>query len=70
LTWKKKNKALEKTIREYLEQVKVAAISKPDIKFALAKPTLRPAHQWYVEYHEAFGRKIADGIRMMDLSNV
>jgi hypothetical protein len=51
------NTALEKTINDYLETVKYAAIKMPNIKFALAQPTLRPAYKWYTECHETFCKK-------------
>ena len=65
-----KNTALENSIKEYLETIKKAAIKRPEVKFALVQPTLRPAHQWFTEGHEAFCRKISEGIRLMDLGNV
>ena len=65
-----KNTALEKTIQDYLGMVRMAAIERPEVKFALAQPTLRPLHQWFTKGHEAFCKKIAEGIRIMDLGNV
>ena len=65
-----KNRALENAIKDYLDQVRTAATNRPGIKFALAQPTLRPLHQWYMECDETFGKKIAEGIRLMDLPNV
>ena len=47
------SQALETEIEAYLEMVKTASLKMPEIKFALAQPTLRPLHQWYTEYHEA-----------------
>jgi hypothetical protein len=64
------NSALEKTIKENLEMIESAANKKPDVKFALAQPTLRPAHQWFTDGHEAFCRRLSDGIRTMDKTNV
>jgi hypothetical protein len=64
------NTALENLILEYLELVKTAANKMPDIKFTLAQPTLRPAQQWFTDGHEAFCKKLADGIKLMDKSNV
>ena len=65
-----KNNALEKSIKDYLEMIKKTATKRPQTKFALARPTLRPLHQWFTEGHEAFCKKISEGIRIMDRVNV
>ena len=64
------NAALEEAFKCYLKKVKTAATSHPEVKFALAQPTLRPLHQWFTEGHEAFCKKLGEGIREMDLQNV
>jgi hypothetical protein len=51
------NRALETEIEAYLEMVKTVSLKKPEKKFALAQPTLGPLHQWYIECHEALGKK-------------
>ena len=65
-----KNNTLETTIKEYLEAVREAAYKNPEVKFALVQPTLRPLHNWFTEGHEAFCKKITEGIRIMDIASV
>ena len=64
------NSALEAAIKGYLAMVKEIAIKKPGVSFALAQPTLRPAHHWFTEGYDAFGVKIGEGIRLMNCHNV
>jgi hypothetical protein len=66
----KLNNSLESAIKSYLNVVKEVAIKRPEIKFALAQPTLRPFHHWFTEGHNAFCTKIGEGIRIMDCRNV
>ena len=40
------NKNLEQVIKEYLGIIKNSAIKHPETRFAIVKPTLRPAHDW------------------------
>jgi hypothetical protein len=64
------NEALEKSIQGYLKQVEEVAKKNPDVKFALVQPTLRPLHSWYTENHEAFCKRIGEGIGAMGAMNV
>ena len=61
---------LEGAIKEYLTLIKGAAAKRPEVKFALAQPSLRPLHKWFTEGHDAFCRKLGEGIRTMDRQNV
>jgi hypothetical protein len=64
------NTALEGAIKKYLTTIAEAADKRPNVKFALAQPILRPAHNWFMEGYEVFCRKLREGIRMMDKRNV
>ena len=64
------NNTLEEVIKDYLTRVQEAAKKHPNVKFAMAQPTLRPLHQWFTDSHEAFCKKIGEGIAGMDLQNV
>ena len=64
------NEALEKSIQGYLKQVEEVAKKNPDVKFALVQPTLRPLHTWYTENHEAFCKRIGEGIGAMGSMNI
>jgi hypothetical protein len=52
------NKALE----AYIRIIKEHAIRLPGFKFAVAQLTLRPLHDWFTENHEAFCKRIGEGI--------
>ena len=64
------NQILEEEIKTFLSIIKDVATKRQDLKIAVAQPTLRPLHQWFTDSHEAFCKKIAEGIRQMDLRNV
>ena len=64
------NEALEKSIQGYLKQVEEVAKKNPDVKFALVQPTLKPLHSWCTENHEAFCKRIGEGIGAMGAMNV
>ena len=64
------NEALENSIQGYLRQIDEVAKKNPNVKFAIVQPTLRPLHPWFTENHEAFCRRIGEGIGTMGNMNV
>ena len=61
---------IEDVVGSFLAQIKKCAQTKPEIKFALAMPMLRPIHGWYQESHEAISGLFREGIRAMGVRNV
>ena len=65
-----RNITIEDVIGSFMSQIKEMAQKKPEIKFALALPMLRPKHGWYKHQHRKFFDFFIDSIRAMGLRNV
>jgi hypothetical protein len=61
---------LEKVIKEYLDVIKESASKYKETKFAIVRPTMRPAYKWYSENQEDICKAIEDGINKMNLTNL
>jgi hypothetical protein len=65
-----RNLTIEDVIGSFLSQIKEIAQKKPEIKFALAIPMLRPRHDWYKDNHKTICGIFINNIRAMGLRNV
>ena len=61
---------IEDVVGSFLEQIRRCALKRPEVKFALFQPTLRPKHQWYTDGHEALCKSFLKKIKEMKLHNV
>ncbi len=64
------NEKLEKSIQEYMKVVQECATKFMGSKFVIVRPTLRPAHKWYMDNHDDLCKAIDDGISKMSNSNI
>jgi hypothetical protein len=67
---KEMNSALENRVKEFLALIKITTEKNPEVRFAVANITLRPLHQWFTNCHDVFCKRIAEGVRIMDIGNV
>ncbi len=61
---------IEDVVGSYMAQIRKCALGKPEVKFALAQPTLRPKHKWYEESYKAICCLYQESIKAMGLQNV
>ena len=61
---------IEDVIGSFMAQVKTAAQGKPEVKFSLVLPMLRPKHEWYSENYATICGLYCNSIKAMGVRNV